>query len=489
MATKNLITSVINISVQLGVFIAASFMAMLTLPNLRGANTPAFLIFYFMASGGYVLAILRLNRDHLSIRLIFGFAVVFRLILLLTTPSLSDDVYRYVWDGHLLNNRINPYALAVNSPRLDAFDIPLRALVNHNWMASPYLPASQLVFASVAFLIPQQILAFQVTAVLFDLLTGWIVFDILRRFGLPGRNVLVYLWNPLIIIEFAHSAHVDAVMLCLMMTAFWLLIKGSQQVRTYSLGSAIALAAATLTKFLPILLTPIFWWRWGWKSRLVFVLILIVTIGIFIPGAGLGILGPLDGTGFFGALRIYLQWWNYNGGIYHWLEVMISGYPTPGAVPVEMVGETPILIAKAISTALMGITVLITGWLAWRIEKSGHQILRDRNLALIRLAGLPLGAYLLFTATVHPWYVTLIIPLLPFLFSQDDESPSIQRFIWPWIYFSIAVALSYLTYLDPDNLRETTWVRLVEYIPMYGLLVWAFWLFIRESKKSKPFAV
>jgi hypothetical protein len=88
---------------------------------------------------------------------------------------------------------------------------------------------------------------------------------------------------------------------------------------------------------------------------------------------------------------------------------------------------------------------------------------------------MPIGAYLLLTHTVHPWYVTFVVPLLPFLLPREDEDSQVSRFIWPWIYLSLAVSLSYLTYLDPDNLQEYDLVRLVEYLPVFGLLIWAGW--------------
>jgi hypothetical protein len=89
---------------------------------------------------------------------------------------------------------------------------------------------------------------------------------------------------------------------------------------------------------------------------------------------------------------------------------------------------------------------------------------------------------LLLTPTVHPWYVTLVIPFLPFVRSQKGKSNNHQIYLWPWLYFSISVALSYITYLDPENLREYTWVRLVEYIPMYILLIWVVWVQTRHRK-------
>ena len=104
---------------------------------------------------------------------------------------------------------------------------------------------------------------------------------------------------------------------------------------------------------------------------------------------------------------------------------------------------------------------------------------------MLRLAVVPPAAYLLLTTTVHPWYVTLLIPLLPFLLPKREEATHSGRFLWPWIYFSIAVAFSYATYWDPDNLREYSLVRQVEYIPLYLLLAWAAWPVVYESVKRK----
>jgi hypothetical protein len=465
-----------------GLLVQICLIGMVFLGDLRQHTIP-FLGLYGLACLGYGTAVywlLRGSDRRRTFPLILGLAILFRATLLFATPpTLSDDVYRYIWDGRLTNAGVNPYAYAVESPLLDRFDhhccatiaaqavrSSLRALVNNSWMASPYLPAAQALFAAVYRLAPDSPLAFQVAAGLFDLLTGWLVTDLLRRLGLPRARALIYLWNPLVVVEFAHGAHVDALMICLMMAALWSLVVARRRETPPTTFSVVALAAATLTKGLPALLLPVVARRWGWRRTIVYAGLIIAVCLPFALGAGWGLTGPLDGEGLFGALRIYAAHWNYNGGIYHWLEVGLSGYWMPGAVPPEVVGWGPIWAARPIVAVVLGLVLIAV----WRMSQRC-----DGDLALLRLATVPLAAYLLLTTTVHPWYVTLIIPLLPFLLPQEGEAGRTSRFLPPLLYFSIAVPLSYITYLDPANLREYEFVRLVEYVPLYLLLVWSAW--------------
>jgi hypothetical protein len=484
-----------------GTVMAICFLAIAALSELRGPPLKSFLPLFFAAAAAYGATVALLNSASPSLRLIWIFAALFRLTLLFNSPpTLSDDVYRYMWDGRLVNEGVSPYAHHVDSPSLDRFDSARRALVNNSWMASPYLPASQALFATVYGLAPNNPLAFQIVALALDLLTGWLVAALLWELGLRQERVLIYLWNPLVVVEFAHGAHIDAQMLCLMMVGLWVMaVEGRRTdddrrtttderrqtddggrttadgghdshvlqqrlmllVREY--GSPVALAAATLTKGIPALLVPVVAWRWGWRRTLLYA---GIVAGVLLPfglGDGWGLIGPRDGEGLFGALRIYGARWNYNGGLYHWLEVAVSGYRTPGAVPPEIVGEGPIRAAKLVMAVLLGLALSAIAWKAKQCKE---------DVALMRLTTLPLAAYLLLTTTVHPWYVTAIVPLLPCWQSEGGRSKE-DRFVWAWLYLSVAVALSYLTYLDPSNLREYDWVRLAEYVPFYALLIWS----------------
>jgi alpha-1,6-mannosyltransferase len=459
---------------MMGLLVEICFVGMALLRDLSGHMIP-FLAFHGVASLGYGTAVYLLLRGRCgsdgkrALPAVFSLAILFRITLLFATPpTLSSDVYRYIWDGRMMNAGINPYAHAVNSPLLDRFDSPQRALVNHSWMASPYLPVAQLFFATVYRLAPDSPLAFQIAAVLLDLLTGWLVLDLLRRLGMPQTWALIYLWNPLVVVEFAHGAHLDALMICLVIAALWCLIAARS-----ALLSAMALAAATLTKGLPALLVPILARRWGWRYTLAYAVVVAAACTPFGLGGGWGLVGPLDGEGLFGALRIYTAYWRFYAGLYHWLELGLSSLWTTVAAAWGAIDWPPVLAARLTVLVALGLVVIVV----WR---KGRRCSTD--LALLRLALVLLAAYLLLATTVHPWYVTLVVPFLPFLPSRDRDIGRTGRLLLPWLYFSAVVSLSYLTYLDPANPRESDVVRLVGYVPLYVLLVWSALLWAKKRR-------
>jgi hypothetical protein len=454
----------------IGLFMGACFVGMAILGDLQ-AHTVSFLVLYGLTCVGFVAAIWRVLRaqDHTRpLLLIVGLAVSFRLALLFTTPpTLSGDVYRYIWDGRLAHACVSPYAQAVNSPLLDPYETLQRTLVNNDWMASPYLPVAQALFSLVYRLVPDSPLAFQVVAVLCDLLTGWMVVDLLRRLGLPRAWSLIYFWHPLIVVEFAHGAHVDAWMVLLTIASLWTLIALRSR-----FTSAVALAAATLTKGLPALLLPVLARRWRWPYILVYLTLIAVVCLPFGLRAGWGLSVPPNGDGLFGALLIYGAYWNFNSGLYHWLEVLFAGYPTPNPVPQEVVGWLPIYAAKVVMALGMGGTL----FLVWRKNKKVNN-----SQELLRLAIVPPAAYLLLATTVHPWYATWIVPLLPFL-SHISSLRSRRAFLWPLLYLSLVLPLSYLSYLDPAQTREYALVRAFEYVPVFLLLLWAAYRTLEERR-------
>lgn len=454
------------ITVLAGLLILLFYAAMPLIFAQRSADIPTFLVLYLLAGGAFLLVVFRLERDNPSPRTVWGFAAAFRLVVLagaaLSGPFLSTDVYRYVWDGHLMNQGVSPYLARVDSPLLDELTIPARALVEHAWMASPYLPVAQFYFGLVTRLaggatLVGQVWAFQAAAAGLDLLTGWLVMLGLSQAGIPRRAGLIYLWNPLVVVEFATGGHVDALMVCLTTAALALALHRNRAAR---LSGAVLLALATLVKGLPGLLVPLLARRWGWRGLLLYSGLVALVCAAFAAPAGWGLFGPLDGTGLFGALRIYLSQWNFNFGLPGALEWLAERSPggEPWAAGLRLLSAGLFLAAWGLGAR----AAWQAGWIAgedWRLS----------NRWLVRAALLPVGAYLLLTPTVHPWYITLALPLLPFFWPGAGEEPVSRRLIWPWAVFSVTVGLSYLYYLN----QTWIWVAFVEYLPVYALLVWA----------------
>ncbi len=447
---------------SLGAGMLACFAGMTRLTHFtRQGHT--YLTLLFVAFALYLLAVVLLLRRRPSGKLsllvtIFAFAVLFRTPLWFTTPTLSSDIWRYLWDGRLINHGVNPYANSVDAPELDYLATPLRQRIDHAWVATPYPPAAELTFAGIYRLAPENQTAMQVAFTLFDLALAIVIVRLLRRLSLPDERVLIYAWNPLIVVEFAHSAHVNSLMALFGMLALYWLLAG-QQTR-----SAAGLALATLTKFVPALTLPLFVRRWGVRRTLLYS---AVTIGAFLPflGAGLGLTGELNGTGLFGTLRIYAHRWKTNDGLFFWLVKWLDGW-----------AANPLEAGKLISMIILGLAGL---FVLLRSEPGGE---REAPQTVIGHAALLLSVYLLLTPAMFPWYLTWLIALLPLLPLRRNWAALV--FTAGWLYFAAAVNLSYLFYLDPANPREYEWIRRSEYLPLFVFLVTALVLHKRASPRK-----
>lgn len=424
--------------------------------GLRGAATAEAIAWYLLAFTGFITALLWAEQRGVSLKVVWGAAVLFRITLLFTSPTLSDDVYRYLWDGYIANQGISPYAYAIDAIELDPYDHPIRGAANNPWMASPYLPAAQWVFALSARFFPLRIFPLQILMVGFDLLTGVVIAGLLRMAGLPARRLILYLWNPLVVVEAAHGAHIDAWMVLLSLAAVWFTFRFSEEISSktrwwLSLVAPVLLSLATLTKILPILLLPVLFFRWSWKQRGVYgagVAAVLVPAGL---RGGWGLVGSLTGTGVFGALRIYADQWTFNSGVFYWSEAWLR----------ETLVFEPTRAAKAVVLVVLAGILLVVMVFGKR---------RPGIRGALRLAAIPWMGYLLLTPTLHPWYALALLAFLPFLPPREDEPRALWLAVLPWLYLSAVLVFSYLTYRDPFEFLELEWVRQLEWLPTFALL-------------------
>jgi hypothetical protein len=128
-----------------------------------------------------------------SLKWLIGFALLFRAILLpagLLTPNnprliLYDDVWRYLWEGHVWSAGLNPmrtapakleeYDLQKRNPGLHAKLYPTRQWgeiydnIGYREVASPYPWTAHAIFRLAHWLRPGSLLALKVIVLAFDL--------------------------------------------------------------------------------------------------------------------------------------------------------------------------------------------------------------------------------------------------------------------------------------------------------------------------------
>ena len=229
--------------------------------NASGVNGIRFFMkVAFVQSAIYLLAawiVIRARSSNSTLLIVIAFAIVFRLSILFAPPYLSDDIYRYVWDGRVQAAGINPYRYIPAAPELAQLrDETIYPKINRkDWAHTIYPPVAQVVFFLTT-RISESVTWMKATMLLFELVTFWAVAQLLTLLNRPRQYLLMYAWHPLVVWEFAGSGHVDAISICFIALAFlaWQ--------RKSDLGAGFSLACATLVKLFPIVLVPALLKRW-----------------------------------------------------------------------------------------------------------------------------------------------------------------------------------------------------------------------------------
>ena len=354
-------------------------------PNLRlqhaelAVSVLGALLFYIPA----VIVVVRDDRPT-SLRhllLIVGFAIAFRLIMVFTQPVLSDDMYRYIWDGRVQAQGINPYALPPGAPELSALrDDAIWPLINRKWAVTIYPAATQLAFAALWRIRPDSVRWFQIAMTGGTIVAGILLMVLAKALGRPAGRALIFLWSPAVVFETAHSAHVDGLVLIFIVVAWLARAKGRDG------WTGIWLGVATAMKLLPVMLAPALWRprdaggrrRAAWVMPLALVAIFAIT---YVPYLSLG-------KGVIGYLPTYFT--ERGSASPHALLGQVS--------PALRVPDGP-LGDLALGLALAAISLFFV----LRPAQSGEQA--------IRRCVWPLVAFALLTQYLLPWYLLPIVPL------------------------------------------------------------------------------
>ena len=185
----------------------------------------------------------------ISVRSIVAMALLLRAPFLFSEPVLSDDIYRYVFDGLVQIAGGNPYAVspieyATSSPIMS--ELVLK--VNHGDLVTIYPPFSQLFFFTCARF---GLIGIKGGLILLDLLTIVLLLKLLHGRGWPLHPVVLYAWNPLVVWEISWSGHVDILGLVFTIALIWAVQRQSTR---WLAGCFYAMAV--WTKLVPLIFFP-----------------------------------------------------------------------------------------------------------------------------------------------------------------------------------------------------------------------------------------
>jgi hypothetical protein len=329
-----------------------------------------------------------------STRTILVIALLLRLLFLYAPPQLSDDIYRYLWDGRSLLHGINPYAQAPASIQPPAELVDVHTRINHPEYVTIYPPAAQLVFAGGA-LLGGGITGLKTLLVLLDLVLCAIVIGILHRLEMPVWHAILYAWNPLPVLEIAGSGHVDGAGMTMVMGAIFLALAGDhsdgrQQMWCCTI-SGILIAGAGLVKLFPFALMPLLCLLIPSGQRRKYLIgfsaTVLVWTGLFLP----------DLFNITSSLSAYARNWEFAGFAFSMLRRLTGS------------GDTARLLLIAAFLVVVGGIYLLT---CFRIRQDSTLSLRVQTV--LRGCYATAMAFLLLTPTLQPWYALSLAAFLPF---------------------------------------------------------------------------
>ena len=435
------------------------YLAARGLADLR-RNTLGFEIAFFGAFALYLIAVALILRSHLRFPvsrlqfwLICLIAILFHLILLPTRPTLSDDIYRYVWDGRVQAHGFSPYRYPPNAKEvtdLHRGDRAVWSYINRKPAVTVYPPGAQLAFAGIWRMVGDRVTGFKAAFVLAEVLGAVLLMRLLRHFNLPPERILIFLWSPLLVFEVAHAGHVDSLMLPLLIAAFWARVAR----RHWLLG--ICLGAATLVKFFPVLLLPALLplpqphkpaeVSKDFRSLVAGLRPAFQTLAAFGGAVALGYWPYLLwGGGVIGFLPNYFKE-NFNLGLARPLFDVAERYGISGATPANVVTFGGL--------AVIGLVCLL-------------RPAADGRAALLRCVWL-IGWFTLFTQNLFAWYLLWLLPLITLFVEPGKLFGFSLAPMSAWLVFSGTIALSYMFFV---RWRVVPWAQAAEYWPLYVLLL------------------
>lgn len=379
-------------------------------------------------------------------------SILFRCCFLFSLPRLTDDFYRFIWDGRLLAGGYHPFAelpryYTENKILIVGIDQALFDKLNSPDYFTIYPPVNQFIFWIAAKLSSSSILASVVVMRVFILAAEigslWLFRKILRHYQLPEKNILLYALNPLVIIELTGNLHFEALMIFFLLLSFWLLIKNKGTL------SAIQFSLAVCVKLLPIILLPLLLSRLGWKKSILYYLIVgAFCLLLFLPLLDMEII-----YGFRESIGYYFKKFEFNASIYYLVREL--GFWKYGYNIIQTVGVKLALYGAAVILIYMRFEGLYQQQRPATIDH-GPSIISSKIFTSTLFT---FTIYFAFATIVHPWYMTTLLAFSVF-----------TKFRFPVAWTGL-IFLTYAGY-TANRFSENLWITGIEYMVVFGYLAY-----------------
>lgn len=390
-------------------------------------------------------------KGNLSFNQMFVLAVFIRLLILFSMPLLSQDYFRFIWDGTLMNLGENPYAFTPNEilenqlfllPNQEALINGMGTLSAQHY--SNYPPVNQLLFFVATFLggnsIFWSVVWMRVFILAFEIGIIWVGKKLLCNLAMPSVSIFWYALNPLIILELNANLHVESIMLFFFLLSCYLLKK--QRI----LLGAFIFALSVLTKLFTFYLFPflVFFFASTKEETLIsrffhkkYILFLLVSLSVIVLSFfAFGLYDYKDN--YMASVGLWFGTFEFNASVYYVLRWI--GY--------QWVGWNTIAVNTKILLVLLFIGYVL---LLWRTRLKSTSFLLEQMMWAVVF-------YFVMATTLHPWY--LATPLLFSVFTR-------YKFMLVWSFF---VMFSYAAYASV-KVDESTLLLLLQYGIVGGFLL------------------
>ncbi len=358
-------------------------------------------------------------RDVLLYSLIV-LSLLVRLSFVSGNPIGSEDAFRYLWDGKVQSNGVNPYLYAALDEHLGFLHSPLLpAAMNHADLKTIYFPLSQWIFYICYQISGEALWSYKLVYIFAELATMAGLLLILTKLAVPRKYLLLYALCPLPIIQFAVDAHLDAIGIPFFIFSLFFYLSGRKVFSYVLLGLSMSIKPVGL-----ILLPGLLFMEKGSRNKLTAVSIPLLTVGVqFLP--------YLFTSNPFETLFAFTKDWSFNGIVFElFYRYFNDNQP-----------------ARLYCVVVLGVALILLNYRRKDFLEAGY-------FSILFL--------MLLSPVVHPWYVSWVAVLLPIVRK------------WSGIYLTAAVSLTSFTVMNfklTGGWTQYPIVLLVEYVPVMVLLI------------------